>query len=82
MPAEIETIYEGPAHDATFYAPSAGIARFRFNDLRASGYVRARDGALFRVEPGARLHVETGQHLLALYDPKLMARVSITFEAL
>jgi hypothetical protein len=75
-----EIIYEGAAHEATFNAPSAGIARFRFNDLRASGYVRARDGALFRVEPGARLHVEAGQHVLALYDPKLGARVSIMFE--
>ena len=25
----VETLYEGPAHDATFYAPSAGIARSR-----------------------------------------------------
>jgi hypothetical protein len=77
-----ETLYEGPAHDATFYVPSPGIVRFRFNDLRASGFVRARDGSLFRVQPGARLHVETGQHVLTLYDPKLMARVSITFEPL
>ena len=78
-----ETVYEGPAHDATFYVPSGGgLLRFGLSDLRASGYVRTRDGSLFRVEPGARLHVETGQHLLALYDPKLMARVSITFEAL
>ena len=77
---QTETLYEGPAHDATFYVPSAGIARFRFNDLRASGFVRARDGSLFRVQPGARLHVEAGQHVLALHDPKLVARVSITFE--
>jgi hypothetical protein len=75
-----ETLYQGPAHNATFYAPSEGIARFRFSDLRPSGYVRSRDGSMWRVEPGARLHVDAGQHVLALYDPKLQARVSITFE--
>ena len=47
MPAE--TLYEGPAREATFYVPSAGIVRFSFGDPRARGYVRSRDGALFRV---------------------------------
>jgi hypothetical protein len=78
MPAE--TLYEGPTHDATFYLPSAGIVRFGFSDPRASGYVRTRDGSLFRVQPGARLFLSVGQHILTLYDPKLVARVSITFE--
>jgi hypothetical protein len=78
-----ETVYEGPAHEATFYVPSGGgIARFRFSDLRASGYVRARDGSLFRVEPGARLYLSAGHHVLTLHDPKLVVRVSITFEPL
>jgi hypothetical protein len=77
-----ETIYEGPAHDATFYAPLAGIVRFRFSDPRARGYVRSRDGGLFRVQPGARLHLAAGQFALVLYDPKLVARVSIEFEPL
>jgi hypothetical protein len=77
-----ETLYEGPAHDATFYLPSAGIVRFAFSDSRASGYVRARDGSLFRVQPGARLFLSAGQHVLTLYDPKLVARLSITFEPL
>jgi hypothetical protein len=76
----IEILYEGPAYDATFYVPSAGIVRFRFSDLRASGYVRACDGSLFRVQPGARLFLSTGHDVLTLYDPKLMARVSITIE--
>jgi hypothetical protein len=71
-----ETVYEGPAHDATFYVPSGGgLLRFRLSDLRASGYVRTRDGSLFRVDPGAH-------YVLTLYDPKLVARVSITFEPL
>jgi hypothetical protein len=75
-----ETLYEGPALDATFYLPSAGIVRFAFSDPRASGYVRSRDGSFFRVQPGARLFLSAGQHVLSLYDPKLAARVSITFE--
>jgi hypothetical protein len=78
-----ETLYEGPAHEATFYVPSGGgIVRFRFSDLRAGGYVRSRDGSLFRVQPGARLFLSAGHHALTLYDPKLVARVSITFEPL
>ena len=77
MPAE--TLYEGPPHDATFYVPSAGVVRFGFNDPRASGYVRSRDGALMRVQPGGRLFLPAGQHVLTLYDVKLMARVSIVF---
>jgi len=62
-----ETLYEGPAHEATFYLPSAGIVRFSFDDLRAGGYVRARDGALFRVQPGIRLFLMAGHHVLTLY---------------
>jgi len=78
-----ETLYEGPAHEATFYVPSGGgIVRFRFSDLRASGYVRSRDGSLFRVQPGSRQFLPAGHHLLSLYDPQLVARVSITFEPL
>ena len=78
-----ETIYEGPAYNATFYVPSGGgIVRFRFSDQRASGYMRSRDGSLFRAQPGARLFLPAGQHVLTLYDPELMARVSITFEPL
>jgi hypothetical protein len=82
-----ETLYDGPAHDAIFYVPSAGIVRFAFSDPRASGYVHALPlvpwrGSMARVEPGARLYLSTGHHVLTLYDPKLMARVSITFEPL
>jgi hypothetical protein len=73
-----EPLYEGPAHEATFYVPLPGIVRFRFSDWRARGYVRSRDGALVRV--GARLFLPAGPHTLTLYDPKLTARVSISFE--
>jgi hypothetical protein len=75
-----ETLYEGPAHDATFYVPSAGVVRLGFSDPRASGYVRSREGAMTRAQPGTRMTVTAGQHVLTLYDPKLMARVSIVFE--
>jgi hypothetical protein len=75
-----ETIYEGPAHDAIFYAPCAGAGSFGFSDPRASGYIRYPDGSLARVQPGARLRLVAGQHVLILYDPKLVARVSIVFE--
>jgi hypothetical protein len=78
MPAE--TLYEGPAHEATFYVPSAGAVRFGFSDPRASGYVQSRGGSLARVQPGARLLLSAGQHVLTLYDPTLTARVSIVFE--
>lgn len=78
MPAE--PLYEGPAHNATFYVPSTGVVRFGFSDPRASGYVTSRDGALVRVQPGVRLFLSSGQHVLTLYDPKLTARVSISFE--
>jgi hypothetical protein len=78
-----EPLYEGPAHEATFYVPSGGgIVRFRFSDLRAGGYVRSRDGSLFRVQPGSRQFLSAGHHILSLYDPQLVARVSITFEPL
>ena len=78
MPAE--TLYEGPAHAATFYVPSAGVVRFGFSDPCASGYVRSRDGSMARVQPGARLFLPAGQHVLTLYDPQLVARVSIVFQ--
>jgi hypothetical protein len=76
----LETLYEGPAHEATFYVPSAGIVRFGFSEPRASDYARSRDGALFRVQPGTRLLLMAGHHVLNLYDPQLTARVSIVFE--
>jgi hypothetical protein len=80
-----ETLYDCPAHDATFYVPPAGIMRFAFSDPRASGYVYALPvvpwrGSMARVEPGTRLFLPAGQHILTLYDPELTARVSITFE--
>jgi hypothetical protein len=75
----VEALYEGPAHDAAFYVPSAGIVQFRFSDPRGGGYLRARDGSLTRVRPGARLFLSAGQHTLILYDPNLIARVSIKF---
>ena len=78
MPSE--TLYEGPAHEAAFYLPSAGIVRFGFSDARAGGYVRCHDGALFRVQSGTRLFLMAGHHVLTLYDPKLTVRVSIVFE--
>jgi hypothetical protein len=80
---QTETLYEALAHEATFYVPSGGgIVRFRFSDQRASGYVRSRDGSLFRVQPSARLFLSAGHQVLTLYDAKLVARVSITFEPL
>jgi hypothetical protein len=80
-----ETLYDGTAHDATFYVPSAGIVRFVFSDPRTSGYMHALPmvpwrGSMDRVEPGARLFLSAGQHVLTLYDPTLTARVSIVFE--
>ena len=76
----VEPLYEGPANEATFYVPMAGILRFRLSDARASGYLRSRDGALDRVQPGGRLFLSAGQYVLTLYDTELQARVSITFE--
>jgi len=74
-----ETLYEGPANNATFYLPAAGEVWFGFSDPSASGYVRSPDGSLARVQPGVRLFLSAGQHVLTLYDPKLVARVSIVF---
>ena len=74
-----ETLYEGPAHEATFYAPSGGMVRFGFSDPRAGGYVRTPKGALERVTPGTRLFLPSGRHVLTLYDPKLETRVRIRF---
>jgi hypothetical protein len=76
-----ETIYEDPAHEAAFYLPSAGFVRFAFSNPRASGYIRSPNGSMTRVEPGRRLLLPPGQHILALHDPKLVARVSIMFAA-
>ena len=56
------------------------VVRFGFSDPRASGYVRSRGGSLARVQPGGRLFLPAGQHVLTLYDAKLMARVSIVFQ--
>jgi hypothetical protein len=75
-----EPLYEGPAHQAMFYVPSEGIARFGFSDPLACGYVSSPGGAMMRLQAGARAFVEAGQHVLTLYDPELVARVSITFE--
>jgi hypothetical protein len=72
-----ETIYEGPAHEAVFYLPKAATIRFAFGDHRATGYVRSPGGSMARVQPGARLSLSAGQHTLTLYDPQLVARVSI-----
>lgn len=69
----------GPAHNVTFYVPSAGIVRFSFNAMVA-GYVRSRYGVLVaRVEPGGRLFLSAGEHVLTLRDPSPMTRVSIVF---
>jgi hypothetical protein len=54
--------------------------RFGFSDPRAGGYVRSRDGALFRVQPGTRLFLMARHHVLTLYDPKPITRVSIVFQ--
>ena len=78
MPAE--TIYEGPAHDATFHVPSAGFVRLGFSHPQPQGFIRSPGGAMTRVQPGTRLFLSAGQHVLTLYDPKLMARVSIVFQ--
>ena len=75
-----EKIYEGRAHDATFHVPSAGFVRLGFSDPRASGYVRSPGGTMTRVQPGTRLFLSAGQHVLTLYDPRLVARVSIVFQ--
>jgi hypothetical protein len=72
-----EPLYSGPAHGATFYVSSAGNVRFDFSAPHASGYIRFRDRALARVEQGARLFLSPGPHVLTLYDPKVMAQVSI-----
>jgi hypothetical protein len=75
-----ETLYEGPAHDSTFHVAMAGIVRFSFNNLLASGFVRSPNGALARVTHATRLFLTGGQHVLKLYDPQLVTRVTIRFE--
>jgi hypothetical protein len=74
-----ETLYEGPAHNATFYLPAVGVVRFGFSDPNASGFVRSRGGSMARVQPGSRLSLSAGEHVLILYDTTLAARVSIVF---
>jgi hypothetical protein len=78
-PMRTETIYEGPAHGASFHLPEDGGVRFAFSDPRANGYVRSPDGSMVRVGPGTRLVLRRGRHALSLYDPSLTARVSISF---
>jgi hypothetical protein len=63
-----ETLYDGPAHGATFYLRADGLVRFRFGNFRASGYVRSPGGALARVEAGTRLALPRGGHTLYLDD--------------
>jgi hypothetical protein len=75
-----ETIYEGPAQSATFYLPASGAVRFGFSDPRASGYIRSPTGAMARVQPGTRLSLPRGEHVLSLYNTTLTVRVSISFE--
>jgi hypothetical protein len=75
-----ETLYEGPAQGATFYLPAPGSVRFGFSDPQASGYVRSPTGTMARVQPGSRLPLSRGEHVLSLYDTTLIARVSITFK--
>jgi hypothetical protein len=75
-----EMLYEGPAHGATFYLPTDGSVRFRFGNAHACGYVRSPNGALARVQPGTRLSLLRGGHVLSLYDITLVARVSVVFE--
>jgi hypothetical protein len=72
-----ETLYEGPAQGATFYLPAPGSVRFGFSDPQASGYIRSPTGALARVQPGSRLMLPHGEHVLSLYDTGLMVRVTI-----
>jgi hypothetical protein len=74
-----ETLYDGLAHDATFRVPAAGIVQFAFSDPNAIGYVRSHDGSMARIYPGSRLFLSAGEHVLTLYDPKLVAYVSIVF---
>jgi hypothetical protein len=75
-----ETLYEGPAHEASFCVPMEGIVRFVFNNLRASGFVRSSNGALARVTHPTRLVLSGGQHVLSLYGHQLVTRVTIRFE--
>jgi hypothetical protein len=75
-----ETHYAGPAQGATFHVPMAGIVRFAFDNLRASGFLRSSNGALMRVTPGTKDFLSGGQYVLTLYDPQLVTRVIIRFE--
>jgi hypothetical protein len=72
-----ETLYEGPAHGATFYLTTDSSVRFRFSNFRTSGYVRSPGGALARVETGTRLFLPRGQHTLSLYYTTLAVDVLI-----
>ena len=79
MPGMAETLYEGPAHGATFYLPMEGSVRFRFGNVRAVAYIRSPGGALARVVSGTRLSLPRGEHTLLLYDTALVVDVSIAY---
>jgi hypothetical protein len=79
MQGMADTLYEGPAHGATFYVPMDGSVRFRFGNVRATGYVRSPGGALTRVASGTRLSLPRGEHTLSLYDATLAVDVSIAY---
>jgi hypothetical protein len=72
-----ETRYDGLAHGAVFYLPTAGIVWFGFGDPRATSYVRSPGGSVARVQPGVRLSLSAGQHTLKLYEPQLLICVAI-----
>jgi hypothetical protein len=72
-----ETLYDGLAHEAAFYVPTAGMVRFVLSPAGASAYVRSRNGSLARVQSRDRLFLSAGEHILILYDSKLAAHVSI-----
>ena len=72
-----ETLYDGLAHEAAFYVPTAGMVRFVLSPAGASAYVRSRNGSLARVQSRDRLFLSAGEHILILYDPELAAHVSI-----
>jgi hypothetical protein len=56
------------------------LARFGFSDPQASGYIRSPTGALACVQPGSRLMLPRGEHVLSLYDTALTIGVTMTFE--
>jgi hypothetical protein len=74
-----DTLSEGPAHGATFYLPTDGAVRFRFNTFHARlrSLVDWRPGTC---RAGTRLSLPRGPHTLSLYDITVTARVSILFQ--